>query len=600
MRTRWGAVAGVALVVFASTCWSAEPINLKVLYAGDPKSDRTADFRSFLEKHFTGVGLADYLSLRQADTKGYDVVILDWPDLPPREAGVFKVPALSRDYDRPTILIGGGTLGVGRSQQLKLDDLCICLGDAAHGIVTTHEIFRTPNDVRLTFENRPVPVSYRSWPIGERLGETMKVWRVQKRGWSAERPDDLSYLPGMVSDPCGFLDSPDCEFMASGLNMKSPEAVAIGRQGNFLLWGFYSPPSDLTPEARHCFVNAICYIKKFDGQVPLVRKTQRGVASARQRALVYAADFKMILDREWFIGTQPESIRKDPAKIAELHRERVQQYQDHFPEELRRAFGNDSEQYIKYYQDNLEFLGPVGGPGFPLAVDEDVKALGLSNRKVELLDRCISMLEHGEQPDRALRVLKRYTSEDFADAKVWRSWLLAHRDRMFFTDVGGFKFMIAPESMRGASSTAPLRPEPDPEHPVASYAELLPRKVIAGETLDLVVRVKTAPTWHIYATTGSKGPGIPTALKLETPKGIRPEGEWIGPEPSRGLDGQMIHEGTFEFRRKLRVKSDAALGSIRVLCEFSYQACNLRACQPPAKDNLEATATIIGRSRTAP
>ena len=194
MRTRWVAVAGLAFVLFASTGWSAERINQKVLYTGDPKSDRTADFRSFLEKHFTRVGLADYLSLRQADTKGYDVIILDWPDLPPREDGVFKVPALGRDYDRPTILIGGGTLGVGRSQQLKLDDLCLCLGDAAHGIVTTHEIFHTPNEVRLTFEIRQVPVYYRSWPIGERLGETMKVWRVQKRGWSAQAPG-RSFIP---------------------------------------------------------------------------------------------------------------------------------------------------------------------------------------------------------------------------------------------------------------------------------------------------------------------------------------------------------------------------------------------------------------------
>ena len=85
MRIRWGTIAGVAVLVFASHCRSAEPIDLKVLYAGDPKSDRTVDFRSFLEKHFTVVGLADYLSLRQAETKGYDVIILDWPDLPPRD-----------------------------------------------------------------------------------------------------------------------------------------------------------------------------------------------------------------------------------------------------------------------------------------------------------------------------------------------------------------------------------------------------------------------------------------------------------------------------------------------------------------------------------
>jgi hypothetical protein len=28
----------------------------------------------------------------------------------------------------------------------------------------------------------------------------------------------------------------------------------------------------MTPEARKCFVNAVCYIKKFDGQKPIVRK----------------------------------------------------------------------------------------------------------------------------------------------------------------------------------------------------------------------------------------------------------------------------------------------------------------------------------------
>ncbi len=145
------------------------------------------------------------------------------------------------------------------------------------GIVTTHDIFHKPNEICLTFENRPIPKYYRSWPSEERHGETMKVWRIQKRGWSSENSQDVSYLPGMVSDPCGFLDSPDREFIARGLNMKSPEAVAIGRQGNFLFWGFFSPPSVLVPEARKCLVNAICYIKKFDGQMSLVRKMPRRI-----------------------------------------------------------------------------------------------------------------------------------------------------------------------------------------------------------------------------------------------------------------------------------------------------------------------------------
>ena len=71
-------------------------------------------------------------------------------------------------------------------------------------------------------------------------------------------------------------------------------------------------------------------------------------------------------------------------------------------------------------------------------VDEDAKGLGLSNRKVELLDRCVSMLERGDRPALARRLLRRYTTEDFADAEGWRSWLETHRRRLFFTDVGGF------------------------------------------------------------------------------------------------------------------------------------------------------------------
>ena len=257
MRTTCVTIAALALMTLAAPAKGFdEPIALKVLYAGAPKSERTADFRSFLERHFAKVGLADYLSLSAADTKGYDVVILDWPDLPPRDDKGFKRPALEADYDRPTILIGGGTLAVGRHLELKVDDLCICLGDAAYGIRTEHEIFHKPFKVDIALEDRPTPSYYRSWPEGEKLGPTIKVWKVQERGWSVDRPNEFSILPGMVSDPYGFEDSPDAEAIASGLNTKSPVSVAIGRHGNVLLWGFYSaalgpdPASPQVPRQR--------------------------------------------------------------------------------------------------------------------------------------------------------------------------------------------------------------------------------------------------------------------------------------------------------------------------------------------------------------
>ena len=145
MRPASLTAAAVCLIALGShACGFEQAIDLKVLYAGDAKSERTADFRSFLEQHFATVGISDYLALKAADTKGYDVVILDWPDLPPRNEKGFQRPALESDYDRPTVLIGGGTLGISRHLELKVNDLCVCLGDAAHGIRTGHEIFHKP------------------------------------------------------------------------------------------------------------------------------------------------------------------------------------------------------------------------------------------------------------------------------------------------------------------------------------------------------------------------------------------------------------------------------------------------------------------------
>jgi hypothetical protein len=153
------------------------------------------------------------------------------------------------------------------------------------------------------------------------------------------------------------------------------------------------------------------YIKKFDGQKPLVRKTSSG----REWAPVCAGYLKQVSGEQFL--TQ------------------------NFPKDLRERFGKDPEKYIAYYKENLEYLHRAGNY---FVVDEDVHHLGLSNRKVELLERCVALLEKGEQPELALRVLKRYTTETFPEAGLWRAWLDKNRGRLFFTDLGGFKFMVGP------------------------------------------------------------------------------------------------------------------------------------------------------------
>ena len=133
MLTRWMAVASV--LAFASSARAGEPIGLKVLYAGNPGSDREKDFKAFLAEHFAGVGTIDYRRFTEPDARGYDVVILDWTSIYPRdEQGKVKAgpitklnapspPKLGESYGRPTILIGAAGGYVTMQSQLKIDFL---------------------------------------------------------------------------------------------------------------------------------------------------------------------------------------------------------------------------------------------------------------------------------------------------------------------------------------------------------------------------------------------------------------------------------------------------------------------------------------------
>ena len=77
---------------------------------------------------------------------------------------------------------------------------------------------------------------------------------------------------GMVSRPGGFEDSPEAEIISGGVSAKTWDAVAIGRHGNFLHWGFAALSDDMTDEARDVFANAVVYIAGFAGQTPVARR----------------------------------------------------------------------------------------------------------------------------------------------------------------------------------------------------------------------------------------------------------------------------------------------------------------------------------------
>jgi hypothetical protein len=456
MRLLW---AGMVLLSFVAPAVADDHIALRVLYCGDPGSAREADYRAFLEQHFTQVTLHDFRTFKEDDANGHDVVIFDWTyeydgkgSIDPEKMRRWKRPKVSRDFARPAILVGQAGGVVANPLELKVNWLCLCLNGPAHHLRLEHPLFHAPLEVAPQLEQMPTPENYPYLTLDKKLGPTMTVWKVQTKN-----PPEID--PGLVSGLYGFTDSPDAEVFAQGIAGKGPDTVPLGRHANYLLWGFSAPPTDMTPAGQRLFVNAVCYIHKFDGQRPLVRNEAR----SREWALVIAGlprflsqDYKeheirrrrALFEKhpEWVPGAYKGNVDAFLNKTtADLQAAYAQSIDRALPTSLRQQFGLNADRYEAYYRENLEYLHPVGGRHGTFDVDEEAKAVGPSNRRVEFLDRCLQMLEKKDKPDRALRLLKRYTNESIENAAEWRKWLDQNRSRLFFSDVGGYKFFVGPE-----------------------------------------------------------------------------------------------------------------------------------------------------------
>ncbi len=281
------------------------------------------------------------------------------------------------------------------------------MGDAAHGESLEHEVFQKPFKAEPEFEHWDTPSNYHSRHLGkDKLPDKMKVWRVQNTGKT---------FGGVVARAYGFTDSPDTEILVLGFNRgKEYGAVGVGRHGNFLQWGYSAPPSKMTEAGKKFFLNCLCYISRFDGKAPLIRST----SSHRLNALRLAA----IVNR----------ISGDKKKF----------FTRTFPPELWEKYGSDPDGLVQYYRENLEFTYRDK----VFRIDSELKSLGMdSNRNLDTLERLISFLQDESQTDTARRLLARYTNQSFESTEEWQSWFESNRDRIFFSDVGGYKFLVVPK-----------------------------------------------------------------------------------------------------------------------------------------------------------
>jgi hypothetical protein len=83
---------------------------LKILYAGRPGADREKEFVGFLKKYFDVVRTGNLETFKEADTRGFDVTLLDW------DTNEFKgpKPAISDSFSRPIVTLGvpGGLISL--------------------------------------------------------------------------------------------------------------------------------------------------------------------------------------------------------------------------------------------------------------------------------------------------------------------------------------------------------------------------------------------------------------------------------------------------------------------------------------------------------
>ncbi len=330
-----------------------------------------------------------------------------------------------------------------------------------------HAIFNTPHGVDLTIEDRVTPDLYAHSLEGRDLGSTMPMWRVQTEGYT----EGNDQLIGVVSSGYGFTDSPDTEWISGGVNSKGLNSVAIGRHGNFFHWGFAASPTYMTDEAKLVFINAVHYIAGFRGQKPVGHKIRGMVPRiAIELALdqlteaSYAATIRRYdrLRADADAKKQKVQARIDAGEDVSDVDKRVLSYptiktpgrfdriKRYIPHDQWGALDGDEAAIAEYFRANLPYMR--GDPeNYSLVVDQELKQFGQPNNELGFLDRAVAAF--GDKPV-ARTLLERYTEHSFDSAAEWGAWLKQNRDALFFTEVGGYKWVVNRRAKPVAATTS--------------------------------------------------------------------------------------------------------------------------------------------------
>lgn len=574
--------------------------------------ERMASFEKYLNEYFTTVKVVNAVDYTQDMSNDYDVTVMDGKPNPVRAAvgdyqhGVFNDPMyVTEDFSRPILTIGYLGNEIGRSVGTKNDWYCLCLFSFAHSWRADHPIFKGPFKVSLNVEDRKTPEPIYSFPHRFKDGkvpDTMKMWRVQNYDIGDGSTD---IRVGMVSRPGGYEDSPEAEYISSGECQKSPDAVAIGRHGNWLHWGFAASPKNLTDNAKQVLANAIVYISKFANQTPIARKYDDRICTRS-----HAKDQRQFVSRESYEQKQlsmkafaeqakklqEEAIakQKKSEKLTQIdqfylnYQESPEQSYDEYlqqiDQKLYKLYGTDIDKYIQYYDDNYDYFY---ADGYNLLIDESAKKLGIANNNKEILNKAIEVLEGNSKEisrDEAKGLLKRYTLVYFANPSQWRKWYNDNCNNMFFSESAGWVYLINSREpgvndylgkTKRDIADGVKRGETNDDSPVAvTYSTTFMKD---GYWL-LTVKFAIQNGYHIYSNVASVDPYIATKVEVKYPEGCSAAGTMTSTAPQFfNQSGTTVYSNEAVYQ----IPFNGKYGD-KIELTVDYQCCDSSICFPPA------------------
>ena len=415
---------------------------------------------------------------------------------------------------------------------------------------------------------------------------------------------------GMVSRPWGYMDSPDCEAISSGVCAKTIDAVALGRHANFFTWGFVGSPLYMTNEAKVVFANVVAYMSKYRG-TPLVRKyidriaTREYIKEVKYCCTRKYVEERAISDKAFYeellkIGKEARAKKAKGEQLTNQEKMYVDYTENDIPKpknyaetmqenhpELYAQFGDDEAKYLAYYDENAPYF--YGGQGsYNLFIDTDAKTWQIPNNDKRLIEKAISCLETNTEVERANRILERYTLCDFKTPAEWRKWYNTYKDKMFFTESGGWHFMVNDKNAPGNDYTVAKKREAkensannfmnqaevNHDNPLAINAHI--EKLDWGG-FDIVFDLKLMDGYHVYRTVDESDPYIPMKITFSLPEGAVLGDAYYPVTKPFVKDGTTIYEGKTTIRQNVKLQALPAT----IKCNIECQCCDANVCMPP-------------------